>query len=248
MLSSSVGACFAGLGVATYTVNLLPHRMDYETRKLLPLSTRIFLVLILVLFAGIFTTEALKKKKYLTNIEMELQKNTSMLAAVEKLSSDINGLKIQIDLLHKLKRNETTLEILAELAGLLPKDAWITNLEYKTFDIKDKKTGVGNMVLNGYASSSSALIPILEASPYFEKVTFAGPIKKAGDKEQFKLTAEVVVPAKKIDEVKAEDIGQEDEVKAEDEVQKAEINAEDKVQKEVKVKGKRQKLKKKVKK
>ena len=54
--------------------NLLPHRMDYETRKLFPLSTRIFLVLIIVLIAGIFTTEALKKKKYLANIEMELEK------------------------------------------------------------------------------------------------------------------------------------------------------------------------------
>jgi Tfp pilus assembly protein PilN len=162
---------------------------------------------------------------------MELQKNTPMIAAVEKLSSDINGLKIQIDLLHKLKSNETTLEILAELAGLLPKDAWITNLEYKTFDIKDKKAGVGDLVLNGYASSSSALIPILEASPYFEKVTFAGPVKKTGDKEQFKLRAEVVVPAEKVDEVKAEDIGQEDEVKAEDKVQKDEVKAEGKVQK-----------------
>ena len=238
LLSSSVGACFAGLGVATYTLNLLPHSMDYETRKLFPLSTRIFLVLIIVLIAGIFTTEALKKKKYLANIEMELKNNTPMIAAVEKLSSDINGLKNQIDLLHKLKRNETTLEILAELAGLLPKSAWITNLEYKTFDIKDKKAGAGELVLSGYASSSSALIPILEASPYFEKVTFAGPVKKTGDKEQFKLRAEVVVPAEKVDEVKAEDIGQEDEVKAEEKVQKD----------EARVKGKKQKLKKEVKK
>ncbi len=249
LLSSSVGACFAGLGVATYTLNLLPHRMDYETRKLFPLSTRIFLVLIIVLIAGIFTTEALKKKKYLANIEMELKNNTPMIAAVEKLSSDINGLKNQIDLLHKLKSNETTLEILAELAGLLPKNAWITNLEYKTFDIKDKKAGAGELVLSGYASSSSALIPILEASPYFEKVTFAGPVKKTGDKEQFKLRAEVVVPAEKVDEVKAEDIGQEDEVKGEDKVQKDEVNAEEKAQKDkVRVKGKKQKLKKEVKK
>lgn len=229
ILSSSVGACFAGLGVATYTVNLLPHRMEYETRKLLPLSTSIFLVLIFALIIGIFTTEALKKKKYLTNIEMELKNNMPMIAAVEKLSSDVNGLKNQIDLLRKLKNNEAMLEILAELAGLLPKDAWITNFEYKTFDIKDKKTGVGNMALSGYASSSSALIPVLEASPYFEKVTFAGPVKKTGDKEQFKLSAEVVIPAKKVDEVKAGDIGQEgvepegkqeDEVKAEDKEQK----------------------------
>jgi Tfp pilus assembly protein PilN len=234
MLASSVGACFAGLGLASYTVNLLPHRMDYETRQYLPLSTRIFLVLILTLIIGIFTTEAFKKKRYLTNIEMELQKNKPMIAAVEKLSSDINGLKNQIDLLHKLRSNEMMLETLAELAGLLPKDAWITNLEYKTFDIKDKKEGVGGLVLSGYASSSSALIPILEASPYLEKVTFAGTVKKTGDKEQFKLTAEVVVPAEKVE---GEDIGQKDEIKAEEIVTKDEVEAEvtgQKLEKEVK--------------
>jgi Tfp pilus assembly PilM family ATPase/Tfp pilus assembly protein PilN len=220
MLASSVGACFAGLGAATYTVNLLPHKMEYETRKLFPLSTRIFLVLILVLVAGVFTTETVKKKRYLAKIETELKNNAPMIDEVEKLSSDINALKDQIDLLRKLKSNETTLEILAELAGLLPKDAWITNLEYKSFDIKDKKTGIGDLILSGYSSSASKLIPILEDSPYFEKVTFAGPVKKTGDKEQFKLSAEVVISAKKDKEVEAEDSVPEDELKAEDEGQK----------------------------
>ncbi|MBI5097644.1 MAG: pilus assembly protein PilM [Nitrospirae bacterium] len=226
MLASSVGACFAGLGVATYTVNLLPHKMEYETRKLFPLSTRIFLVLILVLVTGIFTTEAVKKKRYLTKIEMELKNNAPMIATVEKLSSDTNELKNQIDLLRKLKSNETTLEILAELAGLLPKDAWITNLEYKTFDIKDKKKGIGDLILSGYASSASTLIPILEDSPYFEKVTFAGPVKKTGDKEQFRLSAEVVISAKKDKEVEAEDSVQKDELKAEGEGQGDELSVE----------------------
>ena len=234
MLASSVGACFAGLGVATYTVNLLPHKMEHEMKKLLPMSTSIFLVLILVLVSGIFTTEAVKRKRYLTKIEMELKNNAPMIAAVEKLSSDINGLGSQIDLLSKLKSNEATLEILAELAGLLPKDAWITNLEYKTFDMKDKKKGVGDLILSGYASSSSALIPILEDSPYFEKVTFAGPVKKTGDKEQFKLSAEVAIPAKKDEEVEAGGSVQEDELKAEDAGQKNEKEVKKSTKTEVK--------------
>jgi Tfp pilus assembly protein PilN len=231
MLASSVGACFAGLGAATYTVNLLPHKMEYEMKKLIPLSTRIFLVLILVLVAGIFTTEAVKKKRYLTKIEMELKNNAPMIAVVEKLSSDTSGLKNQIDLLRKLKSNEATLEILAELAGVLPKDAWITNLEYRTFDIKDNKKGTGNLIISGYASSSSKLIPILEDSPYFEKVAFAGPVKKTGDKEQFKLSAEVAILAKKDKEVKAADSVQNDELKAEDEGEADELSVEGEVEK-----------------
>jgi len=244
MLAPSVGACFAGLGLATYTLNLLPHRMDYKTGKLFPLSTRIFLVLIIVLIVGIFTTEALKKKKHLANIEMELQKNTSMIATVEKLSSDINGLKNQIDLLRTLRSNEKTLEILAELSRLLPKDAWISNLEYKTFDIKDKKEGIGGLVLRGYASSASALIPILEASPYFEKVTFSGPIKKAANKEQFRLTAEVLVPATKVEAVDSDDIEKGENIQMEENVKKDQAAPDDKaLQGEVKAKVKRKKSK-----
>jgi len=228
VLAPSVGACFAGLGLATYTFNLLPHKMDYKTGKLFPLSTRIFLVLILVLIVGIFTTEAIQKKKYLKNIETELQKNKPMIAAVEKLSTDINGLESQINLLRTLRSKEETLEILAELSAILPKDAWISNLEYKTYDIKDKKEGVGGLVLRGYASSASALIPILEASPYFEKLAFSGPIKKAGDKEQFRLTADVVVPAKKVEDVDSEVMEEGEKIQTEENVQKDQAKPDDK--------------------
>ena len=228
VLAPSVGACFAGLELATYTFNLLPHRMDYKTGKLFPLSTRIFLVLILVLIVGIFTAEAVKKKKHLANIETELQKNKPMIAAVEKLSTNINELENQINLLRTLRSNEETLEILAELSAILPKDAWISNFEYKTYDIKDKKEGVGGLVIRGYASSASALIPILEASPYFEKLAFSGPIKKAGDKEQFRLTAEVVVPAKKAEEVDSDDMEQGGKIQTEENVQKDQAKPDDK--------------------
>jgi hypothetical protein len=37
-------------------------------------------------------------------------------------------------------------------------------------------------------------MPILEDSPFFEKVEFVGPIKKTRDKEQFKLSAKIVRP------------------------------------------------------
>jgi hypothetical protein len=43
--------------------------------------------------------------------------------------------------------------------------------------------------------SSSALISILENSPYFEKVEFVGPVTKRLDKEGFKIKAVIVKPA-----------------------------------------------------
>ena len=193
-LSSSIGACFTGLGIGTYKINLLPHKTDHEIKTIVPLTTRIFLVLILVLVIGIFTTGAVKQKRFLEQIEETLKKNEPEIKALEKLQSDINLLKQQSGLLNKVGENEITLEILAELTRILPKESWVTNLHYKGIDIKDKKRSGGEIVISGYADSSSSLIPLLEDSPYFEKVEFVGSIKKTRDKEQFKLSAKIVRP------------------------------------------------------
>lgn len=193
-LESSVGAAFAGLGIGTYRANLLPHKTVHEIRQIAPLATKIFLVLILLLVVGIFSTEAVKHKRFLTKIEKELKKNEPEVKALEELSSEIDLQQKRSAFLRTLKENEITLEILAELARVLPQDSWVSNLSYKGFDIKNLKKSGGELTISGYAKSSSSLIPLLEDSPLFEKVEFVGPIKKTRDKEQFKLSAQVVRP------------------------------------------------------
>jgi Tfp pilus assembly protein PilN len=194
-LSSSVGACFAGLGIGTYKFNLLPHKGDYEIKKIAPLATKVFLVLVVLLTLGVFAVDAIKQKKALQVMETTLKKNEPVINEIKKMSDDINTLRKHSDLLHSIKSNEITLEVLAELANVLPKDSWVTNLTFKGFEIKSKKKDGGELTINGYAASSSILIPLLEDSPLFEKVEFVGPIKKTKNKEQFKLSAKIIRPA-----------------------------------------------------
>ena len=194
-LSPSIGACFGGLGIGTYRINLLPHKTDYEIRKIAPWGARIFLVIIVLLIIGIFTTETVKQKRFLSAIDERIRKNEPEVKSLEKLLSEINSLKDESEALTILKNDEITLEILAELAGIMPSDAWVTTLDYKGIDLSDRKKTGSEVIISGYASSSSVLIPILEDSPYFEKVEFVGPIKKTQDKEQFKLSAKIVRPA-----------------------------------------------------
>ncbi len=201
-LSPSIGACFTGLGIGTYSINLMPHKKDYANRRIAPLTAKIFLILIFILLAGIFTTDAVKQKKYLGKIEETLKTNEPEVKALEKMLSDIKLLKEQSDLLYDYKKNEITLEILTELAGIMPKDTWVTNLNYKGTDVNDKKKTGGELIINGFADSSSNLIPLLENSPFFEKVEFVGPIQKTKDKEQFKLSAKIVRPSSQESETK----------------------------------------------
>ncbi len=194
-LSSSIGACFAGLGIGTYNINLLPHKVDYEIKKVAPQATRVFLVLILIIIVGIFSTQAVKQKKFLAQVDETVKKQEPEVKAIEELVEDMNSIKKQSALLYDIRENEIALEVLAELARTLPKDSWVTNFNYNGFEVKDKKKAGGEIIINGYAGSSSALIPLLEDSPYFEKVEFVGPIKKTKDNEQFKLSAKIVRPS-----------------------------------------------------
>lgn len=193
-LVSAVGACFAGLGIGTHRINILPHKREYEIKKVAPLATKVFLGLVLVMLVSIFVVDALKQKNYLTGLEASLKKNEPAIRAMEKITSNIVLLKKRGTILYDIKKNEILLEVLAELTAVLPSDAWVTNLNYKGFDFKVKKKAGGELLISGFASSSSILIPLLEDSAYFEKVEFVGPIKKRKDKEQFKLKADLVKP------------------------------------------------------
>jgi Tfp pilus assembly protein PilN len=190
---SAVGACFAGIGIGTHRINVLPHKREYEIKKVAPLATKVFLVLVLVMLIGIFIVGSIKQKNYLTGLEASLMENKPAIIEIEKTMSNIDQLKKRGRVLYDVKSSEIALEVLAELSSILPSDAWVTNLHYKGFDITEKKNG-GELLISGFASSSSILIPLLEDSAYLEKVEFVGPIKKRGDKEQFKLKAELVKP------------------------------------------------------
>ena len=192
--SSSIGACYAGLGIGTYKINLLPHKADYEIRRIAPMTTKVFLVVIFILLAGIFSTEAMKQKKFLATVEDKIKKNEPEVKALEAMTTETAFLRERRDLLYRIKDGEIALEILAEFAKLMPKDSWVTTLHYKGIDVADKKKNNGELIISGFAASSSSLIAILEDSPYFEKVEFVGPIKKTKDNEQFKLSAKVVMP------------------------------------------------------
>ena len=59
-------------------------------------------------------------------------------------------------------------EILRELAQVLPDTVWIWNLKYTGKEVE----------ISGFADSASDLIPLLDRSPFFEKVEFLAPVTK----------------------------------------------------------------------
>ena len=71
------------------------------------------------------------------------------------------------------------LPVLRELTELLPNDAWLTLVSLEGKGVE----------LTGQANAASALIPLLENSPRFERVEFASPVTRGRDREQFRIQA-----------------------------------------------------------
>lgn len=193
-LAPSIGACLIGIGTGTFRINMLPHKREHHIKKKGPLVAQVLIVIMVLLLVAIAAAEIMGKKKFLENIEAALEKNEPEIAELDQLSSKIDLFEEKRKNIKDIRANELTLDILAELSKMLPKEVWITNLHYKGFSVVNKKQNDAEVVINGFAESSSVLIPLLEDSPYFEKVEFVGPIKKSRDKEGFKLRAKVVNP------------------------------------------------------
>lgn len=194
--TSSVGACLIGLGMGTFRIDMLPHKRQLGTRKSAPVTTQIFVGVIVILLVSIAVAEYVKTKKFLEEINETLKANEPEIAKIEEITSNINLLSAKRDFLIDLNDNTVAMDVLAELSRILPRDSWITNLKYKGINVIENKKKDAELVVSGFAVTSSALIPLLEDSPFFEKVEFVGPIKKTKEKEGFKLKARIINPEK----------------------------------------------------
>lgn len=190
-LVPSIGACYAGFTPETSRINLLPHKTD-AAGKTGTVIARVSLILILFLTAGIFSGEVINSKRLLAKIDEALKENEPGLKVIERMTGELLAIQKKKDFLLGRKESDVVIDALAELTKVLPLDAWLIDFDYKEVS-DDKNSSVkGEIIIIGFASSSSALISILEDSPFFEKVGFVGSITRVSDKEGFKIKAMVV--------------------------------------------------------
>jgi Tfp pilus assembly protein PilN len=99
---------------------------------------------------------------------------------VERMLKEMEGKRRLITTVDGLELGSLRpLPVMRELTELLPNDAWVTLL---SLDAK-------GVEVTGQANAASALIPLLENSPRFERVEFASPVTRGRDREQFRIQA-----------------------------------------------------------
>jgi len=183
---ASVGVSLPELTRTRLALNLLPQEMRKKVRQI----AKPLFVLLLILSCVLATGWAIGGYRYYSSevdrLRSEVKKRKPEVEAIEKLQRQRGTLTKEISELEKIIAGETArIEILKELSQVLPPSVWIWNLKCSGKDVE----------ISGFADSASELIPLLDKSPFFEKVEFSSPVTKErerrgtteNERERFKI-------------------------------------------------------------
>ena len=121
----------------------------------------------------------IRKQQAQELLDAEISRLSSQALGIDAIEGQVNKLRAQIDYLDSLRQaNLRPLNALKELSRIVPASAWVNNFHLSEDELK----------IDGYAESSSELVPQLDASPLFADVSFLSAITKGRDgKERFRI-------------------------------------------------------------
>jgi Tfp pilus assembly protein PilN len=166
---SSIGLPLRELTRTQFHLNLLPMEMRKKVRQF---GKPLFLILTLIAFILCVSWGVGAYQQYKSawdTVNGEIRKRKPEIDAVEKLQKQKEGLAKEVAEFGKIEAGEQSkVDVLRELAQILPGTVWIWNLKYNGKEVE----------ISGFADSASDLIPLLDKSPLFERVEFLAPVTK----------------------------------------------------------------------
>jgi general secretion pathway protein L len=119
----------------------------------------------------------------LRQLQKENQKIEPAVEALRREEAQLEKLRKEVAVLADLEqRKGEVLRALDELTKIVPINAYLSNFRYRDRVLE----------VQGNAENASALIPLLERSPFFENVGFTAPSNRGRDnRETFSLKANI---------------------------------------------------------
>ena len=155
-------------------------RNPWPYRINLALAALIGLLAVVLAVLPIWTNRSIA-----SGLEQDVKKASKTAKEVESLRQELNDLVHQTKFLQQRKRAEPAMmDMLRELTDVMPDQTWLNGLQYRDH----------RLVIQGQSPSASALIELIEASPYFRNTSFVSPVTKdtASGLERFQIASEVV--------------------------------------------------------
>jgi general secretion pathway protein L len=166
--------------------NLLPSELRAKIDRGPKLSRNILAGALLLLLASALALPLALKSRYVDILQEQTAAAAKKLKDIEKIKSGAQSLLDDVRKLTAQKRNEPSmLKVLNELTRLLPKDTWLNSFQYANHKVQ----------IQGFSASASALIGIIEASPYFTQASFISPVipDRQSGQDRFQIAMNVVV-------------------------------------------------------
>ena len=140
-------------------------------------------VLILGVLSLLLIIPMIELKRQTEELSRIVEKMRPEVQATEALLNEKKALRERINRIRQYLPEYSKIDILREVTQLLPEDTWLTGLTISENRIR----------LEGYADSSTALIPLLEKSPHIKNVRFSSPTYKDArmNKEKFRIEGEL---------------------------------------------------------
>jgi general secretion pathway protein L len=171
-------ALAVAMGSRRPRINLLPAGLRPLRASRGQLVTGVMLGLTILLGLGFLGAQVWQRERYVRQISQEIKRLESDGKSMERLVAEVNRRKKLVATLQGIEtQGRRSLPFLRDLTGLIPQDAWLQALNMDAQGVE----------LIGQASTASALIPVLEGSPWLERVEFTSPVTKGQGREQFRI-------------------------------------------------------------
>ncbi len=165
--------------------NLLPDRYRPDTDKLQRAIPWVLNGLLFILLMAVLVYPVWQEKQTVDILKTQIKALEKETRIVDEQQLEIDALSEETQKLITIKNQAPELvAVLNELTHLLKDDTWLTNLQYS-----DK-----HMQIQGQSPMASALIGVLEESPFFSKVSFVSPLTqdKTTGMERFQISMDVI--------------------------------------------------------
>ncbi len=178
-ITTASGLALKGLGKGKIRLNLLPPAYRKPEGRGGILTALILVSLIAIIGAGDILSAVIKERLTLRDVDRNLAALRPDINEVTALRKKVLEIETKLKAIDAIKRKDVSkLDIMAELANILPPDTWVTNMEYTK----------GELHISGLSGSASSLLSILEGSNLFENAEFVGSITSGVEgKERFRI-------------------------------------------------------------
>jgi Tfp pilus assembly protein PilN len=177
------GLALKGFQKGAMDINLLPVKLRKRANKA---GYYAMVALVgLVGLSGLFWggSAFLRQQLHLKQLDGEIHRLEAQVKQIDQIKSERDRAEERIGYLNRLfGSGASAVLILKELSDRIPDNAWVN-----VFTFSEK-----GVEIQGEAASASELIPLLEASPLFNDVTFLSTITKSNEgKERFRIGLKV---------------------------------------------------------